>query len=238
MKLLLTICAREGSKRIPGKNIRPLCGKPLIVHSIEHGLKWGGAEDVVVSTDSIKIAELAKAHGAKVPFIRPAELASDSSGKVPVIRHALVESERIFSKKYDAVIDLDVTNPLRARTDIEGAVQTFKDRTPKVVISVVKAHANPYFNMLEDTGGGFVTICKEGCGGRILRHQDAPGVYSINTSIYIYDAEFLRAGTPDSVITDRTAVFLMSDVTRYDIDNETDFEWIEFLMSKKVYPFE
>ena len=126
MKILLTICARKGSKGVKNKNIRFLLGKPLIAYSIDQALNWGRASHVVVSTDSKEIAEIAKSFGAEVPFIRPANLAQDRSPKLPVLRHALLECERIFQQKYDIIVDLDPTSPLRTSNDIEGCYSIFR----------------------------------------------------------------------------------------------------------------
>ena len=120
MNILVTIAGRGGSKGVPDKNIRPLAGKPLIAHSIEQAKKWGRAKHIVVSSDSQKIIEVAKKYGALAPFVRPNELAGDTADKLSVIRHALEESEKKYETKYDLVVDMDITAPLRKKNDLEN----------------------------------------------------------------------------------------------------------------------
>ena len=108
--IICFICARGGSKGVKDKNIRELAGKPLIAYTIEQALKWDEAKHVVVSTDSKKIADVARRYGAEVPFERPKELASDNSAKLPVVRHALIESEKRFGERYKIVVDLVANN--------------------------------------------------------------------------------------------------------------------------------
>ena len=116
--LLITICARGGSKGVKGKNTRSLVGKPLICYTIKQAKEWGRGKHIVVSTDSEEIAQVAKEFGVEVPFIRPAELATDISGKISAIRHAFIASEKIYREKYDMVMDLDVTSPIRKVSDL------------------------------------------------------------------------------------------------------------------------
>src|SRR3989338_6280982 len=123
MKKLAVICARGGSKGVPGKNTRPLLGKPLIAYTIGQALNSGLFERVVVSTDSNEIASIAKKYGAELPFLRPGELATYTSPKLPAVKHALIESERIFGETYEVVIDLDPTSPLRSIEDIENCIK-------------------------------------------------------------------------------------------------------------------
>ncbi len=104
--ILVFIGARGGSKGLKDKNIKPLMGKPLIAHTILTALKWGKAARVIVSTDSLKIANVAKHYGAQVPFLRPAKMATDKAPKGPALRHALVECEKIFNERYTVVVDL------------------------------------------------------------------------------------------------------------------------------------
>ena len=120
---------RGGSKGVPNKNLREINGRPLMAYTIDQAFQSELFEHVVVSTDSGKIAEVAKSFGAKAWFLRPAELASDEAQKLPAKRHALLESEKYFGVQYDIVFDLDVTSPLRSVKDIIGAYNKFlKDR--------------------------------------------------------------------------------------------------------------
>lgn len=228
--LLITICARGGSKGVKNKNIRDLAGKPLIYYTIKQVKQWNRGKHIVVSTDSKEIAEIAKEYGAEIPFMRPQELANDTAGKVAAIRHALISCEEIFGETYETVMDLDVTSPVRTVQDLENAYKLFLEKLPKTLFSVVPAHRNPYFNMVEETEDGKVKLCKK---GDFARRQDAPTVYDMNASIYIYDRSYLLEGN-ESAISDNSIVYIMGEKSRTDIDCELDFKFIEFLVREGV----
>lgn len=229
--LLITICARGGSKGVKGKNVRNLNGKPLIYYTIKQAQKWGKAKHIVVSTDSEEIVHVARNFGVEVPFVRPADLATDTAGKVGVIRHALISSEQIFGEVYDVVMDLDITSPIRKISDLENAFNLFLEKTPKTLFSVVDAHRNPYFNMVEEDKYGKVHLCKQ---GNFARRQDAPKVYDMNASIYIYDRQYLLDEKTVSSISDSSIIYLMDEIARTDIDSELDFKFIEFLIKEDI----
>lgn len=236
MKILVTIAARGGSKGVKNKNIRELLGKPLIAYTIEQALKWGKASKVLVSTDSAEIAEAAKKHGAQAPFLRPAELAGDAAPKVPVIRHAWREAEKLYGETYDYVLDLDATAPLRNIADLDAALKTAAEKNSLTLFSVVPAHKNPYFNMVELDGEGWAGLCKKPADS-VGRRQDAPRVYDMNASIYVYSREFLQ-GEAQSVLTDRSAVHVMDELSGTDIDREVDFKFVEFILKERLWKFD
>jgi CMP-N,N'-diacetyllegionaminic acid synthase len=236
MRILVTIAARGGSKGIKDKNIRPLSGRPLIAISIQQALAWGKGADVIVTTDSETIAKVARGAGAQVPFLRPAELANDIAGKVPVLRHALIEMESKTGARYDAVLDLQPTSPVRSLSDLDGIVELFKKSRPKTILSAVLTQDNPYFNLLEEDEQGFVRVSKS-LGKPLLRRQDAPAVYAANGSIYVYDRDVLADAQTHSVLTDRTLVYPMSDLSGVDIDREIDFKFLEFLVKEGLVSF-
>ncbi|MDD5679945.1 MAG: acylneuraminate cytidylyltransferase family protein [Candidatus Omnitrophica bacterium] len=232
--ILCTICARGGSKGVKNKNIRPLAGKPLIAHTIEQALRWGKARHVIVSTDSKDIADVARACGAEVPFMRPARLATDNAPKVPSIRHALIESEKIFKEKYNIVIDLDVSAPLRRIKDIDNCLKMFLAKRPKTLFSVTTASKNPYFNMCEKRKDGFAGLSKELLRAVVVR-QKAPKVYSMNGSIYIYSRDFLLDPKNILPFSGKAAMYVMNEMSARDIDTETDFKFIEFLVNEGIW---
>lgn len=236
MKILATIAARGGSKGVKNKNIRALLGKPLIAYTIEQALKWGKASKVLVSTDSPEIAEAARKHGAQAPFLRPAELSGDAAPKVPVIRHAWREAEKLYGERYDYVVDLDATAPLRRVSDIEASLNKAAQKKSLTLFSVVPAHKNPYFNMVELDGDGWAGLCKKPAAG-VTRRQDAPGVYDMNASIYVYSREFLE-GDAASVLTARSAVHVMDELSGTDIDREVDFKFVEFILREGLWKFD
>jgi CMP-N,N'-diacetyllegionaminic acid synthase len=231
MRLLATIAARQGSKGVKNKNIRLLAGKPLVLHTIEQARRWGRYERLIVSTDGEEIARVARSGGAEVPFLRPPDLATDTCAKMPVLRHALKQAEQHFATRFDAVLDLDATSPVRTVQDIEGIVQVFAERKPDCAFSVVRARKNPYFNMVELTEEGLARVCKVPPAG-VVRRQDAPPVFEMNASMYVYDRNFLldeRYWTP---LNGRAAIYPMPEYSAFDIDNEVDFQFVEFLVKE------
>ncbi|HOI41350.1 MAG TPA: acylneuraminate cytidylyltransferase family protein [Elusimicrobiales bacterium] len=236
MKILVTIAARGGSKGVKNKNVRELCGKPLIAYTIDQALRWGRASRVVVSTDSAEIAAAAKRYGAEVPFLRPPELSTDTAPKVPVIRHAWREAERIYGETYDFVVDLDATAPLRRRADLDASLSAAAEKRADMIFSAVPSHKNPYFNMVELDSGGYARLCKKP-GNGVNRRQDAPKVYDLNASIYVYTREFLL-GDSQTVLTDRSRVHVMDELSGVDIDREVDFKFVEFIIKQGLWKFE
>lgn len=230
--LLITICARAGSKGVEGKNIRKLAGKPLIYYTIKQALEWGKGKRVIVSTDTEEIARVAKKFGAQVPFLRPKKLAGDKAVKEEAIRHALQESEKLFNETYDYVMDLDATAPVRRVGDLEKAFKLFKKEKPKTLFSVVPSRRNPYFNMVEEVKKKRVTYSKP--NANIHRRQDAPKVYDMNASIYIYSRDYLLKEKNNKPVTDNSIAYVMHEHSRHDIDSEIDFKFIEFLIKEKI----
>lgn len=230
-KILLTIAARGGSKGVKDKNIRMLNGKPLIAYTVLQAIRWGKAHKIVCSTDAEAIASLAKEYGAEVPFRRPANLAGDATGKLDVIRHALQEVEAQTNEKYSIVVDLDVTAPIRTVEDIDNAVKLFKEKRPKTVFSVVPCRRNPYFNVVEINQAGYATLTKK--LDRVIKsRQEAPRVYDMNASIYVYDRDYLLDPSAKSALSDQTLVYVMDEISTFDIDAEADFDFIEYLVTK------
>lgn len=237
MKALVTICARKGSKGLPAKNIRPLLGRPLISHTIEHAIRWTSpqisSKRIVVSTDGEEIAAIAKSAGAEVPFLRPAELANDTIGKMPVLMHVLLASERIFQERYDVMIDLDPTSPIRRTTDIDNGFNTFLSAACDVCFSVTRARKNPYFNMVERTADAGVRLVRQLPESIVHSRQAAPDVWDMNASIYIYKPEFLRSN-PATLWKGKAELFEMPPESAFDIDLERDFHIVEALMTKST----
>ena len=232
--ILITICARAGSKGIKNKNIQELMGKPLIQHTIEQAKQWGKASQIVVSTDSDVIKEISRSLSVSAPFTRPEYLSSDTAGKVDVIKHALKESEKIFGTTFKTIIDLDVTAPLRNVSDIENAYQTLQKDALDVVFSVVEAHRNPYFNMVEiDNDKKGVYLCKK-LNESVIRRQDAPKVYSMNASIYVYDRQFLMDDSNSTIFGKNTGVYEMPEESIFDIDRPIDLKLVEFFMKERL----
>lgn len=233
MKILGTICARGGSKGVKNKNIKELHGKPLVAYTIEYLKKWGKADRIICSTDSKKIAEIAKEYGAEIPCMRPAELATDNAFKLDVLKHIVNFVEEKEKTKYDIIVDLDPTAPLRKKSFLEEAFDAFIESDANNIYSVCKARKNPYFNMVELDENGYAHLCKN---SNVIRRQDAKKVYEMNASIYIYKRDFLLK--TNTIHSDKTIIYEMLDVSSIDIDSELDFKFVEFLLKNEVFKFD
>lgn len=192
--LLAVVPARGGSKGLPGKNVRPLAGLPLLMHSVECARMCPSVDRVVVSTDSDAIAGLVRAHGVDVPFLRPPELAEDTTPMWPVVAHALREAERADRDQYGAVLLLDPTSPGRLPEDIVSAVRLLETSTEcDGVVGVSIPEFNPYWHCVVDEGGYLRDLIPG--AHKYSRRQDVPTVYRINATLYLWRREFvLRAG--------------------------------------------
>jgi CMP-N-acetylneuraminic acid synthetase len=233
MKKLCVISARGGSKGVPGKNIRNLLGKPLIAWSIEQALAVNDIDRVVVSTDSVEIAAIARSYGAETPFIRPSELATSQSGKFDVFKHALSACKEHFREDYEYYLDLDCTNPLRDISDINNCIAKYRERRDfgvDGIFTICNARKNPYFNMLEMDGLGALKMSKE-LKSKVLRRQDAPRVFEHVASIYVLNPNYINSAS--HLLDGHTEGYDIGEDKTFDIDSEFDFQIIEFLMKKK-----
>jgi CMP-N-acetylneuraminic acid synthetase len=230
MNVVAFIFARGGSKGLPGKNIRLLCGKPLIAWSIEHALDVSRISRVIVSTDSDEIAEVARHYGAEVPFIRPTELAQDDSPEWLAWRHAMTFLQDTEGVLPDAMISVPTTAPLRHSIDLENCLDEFAKGDSDTVITVSNAHRNPWFNMVKkNQDGSFGLVMGQHIG--FSRRQDAPAVYDIATVAYVVRPEFVlkEMGT----FSGRVRAVLVPVERALDIDTLFDFELAEYLMARR-----
>lgn len=185
---LFLIPARGGSKGIPGKNIRPLDGKPLICHAIDQARHFADDEDICLSTDSAEIRMTAEEYGLPVKFLRPAELSTDTAGSYEVMLHAL-DFYRSLGKGYKRLVLLQPTSPLRTVEDIEEAIGKMTEDAD-MCVTVTEAATNPYYNAFETDPEGYLHVSKG--DGRFTRRQDAPKVYEYNGAVYVINTESLR----------------------------------------------
>jgi CMP-N,N'-diacetyllegionaminic acid synthase len=227
-KTIATICARGGSKGLPGKTISSFAGRPLIVHTILQALRCEEIVGVYVSTDDAAIADIARAAGAQVPYLRPAELASDTAPKLPVIEH-LVRHLEADGARIGRIVDLQPTSPLRATEDISHALGVRPE--PELVVSVAQAHDSPYFNLVEAQPDGSVRLSKgDGAG----RRQDTPAVYALNGSIYVWQRPALAHAAEHGLWSVRVAPYVMPRWKSVDIDDLEDFEHAEWLHARHL----
>lgn len=228
MKATAFIFARGGSKGLPGKNIRPLGGKPLIAWSIEHALAVKRIDRVIVSTDSEEIAETARRYGADVPFIRPEELARDDSPEWLAWRHALKYLQEKDGLLPEVMVSLPATAPLRFPLDIENCLDEFEKGDVDIVITVSEAHRSPYFNMVKANADGTVGLVIPPTSA-ITRRQDAPVVYDMATVAYVMNTKFVMY--KNSIFEGRVRAVKVPVERAVDIDTLFDFQMAECLLS-------
>jgi CMP-N,N'-diacetyllegionaminic acid synthase len=228
-KIICSVCARGGSKGVPGKNTRLMLGVPLIQHTLRHAVASGIFTAIVASSDSEEILACAAEIPGVETLLRPADLASDTAGKVPAIRHAILEMEKRLGFTCDIGVDLDVTSPLREPEDVRAAVALLKDGVPNV-LTAMHARRSPYFNLIERAADGEINVAKSIPGG-VLRRQDAPPCYDMNASIYVWQRDVLAAD--NRLFHPGTALYVMPEERSWDIDSEMDWDVVELLMKRK-----
>lgn len=218
MKNIAFIFARGGSKGLPGKNIKPLAGIPLINYSIKTAKECPSIDEVFVSTDDTSIAEVARKAGAVI-INRPVELASDTSPEWLSWRHAIEWVERHYGK-FQCFVSLPATSPLRDVSDVEGAITKLKNSAADICISVSPASRSPYFNMVRllDDKTCELVIKPDGA---VTRRQDAPEVFDITTVVYAASPEFIK--TNNNLFSGVVTTVVIPKDRAVDIDDIYDF---------------
>jgi len=239
MKGLVTVCARGGSKGIPGKNIKLINGKPLINYSlaVAEELSKKYDLDIFLSTDSQEIKDVVKSSEfsqVNTEYVRPDFLANDTAGKLDAIVDVYQFAEKTNNKIYDFVIDLDVTSPLRTAQDLAASIELiFNNNEALNLFSVSPANRNPYFNMVEEKEDGFFELCKK---GQFLTRQSAPRVFDMNASFYVFKKEFF-VENHKTVITNKSLIYEVPHLC-FDLDHQIDFEFMSFLLENHKLGFD
>jgi CMP-N,N'-diacetyllegionaminic acid synthase len=222
VKTFALIPARGGSKGIPRKNIKLIAGKPLIVWTIEAALKSSMLDAVVVSTDDDEIADVARAAGAQVPFMRPAELAQDVTPGLDPVLHALGQLPQ-----YDSVLLLQPTSPLRTTEDIDACLRLAMQRQAPSVVSVSEAETHPYWTYRLNEGQALERMI---AAAPVTRRQDLPTVVAVNGALYFADANWLRHS--GSLVGTETLAYVMARERSVDLDTPLDWKLAELLLKE------
>ena len=228
MKSLAIIPARSGSKGLKDKNIKSMCGKPLVAHSIQAAFNSGVFETVMVSTDSEQYASIAKEYGAEVPFLRSSENSGDGAGSWDVVKEVL-EKYYAFGKEYSDICLLQPTSPLRSSEDIKNAYDLFEKKNAKIVISVCEVeHPIEWCNTLDESLSmdGFIKREED------KRRQTHNKKYRLNGAIYIVKTDELYKD--DFIYREGSYAYIMNTERSIDIDTELDFRITEMLMKERV----
>lgn len=181
-KILAVIPARGGSKGIPGKNIVPFAGKPLICYTVEAALRSRYLKRVIVSTDDADIAKIAKDCGAEVPFLRPSDLSQDDTSSVSVVKHAANIIEESQGCLFDFVVLLQPTSPLRDERNIDLAVEKMLETGADSVITVCKVKHHPFWNFVAQ-GDRLHSLLPN--NNKSSRRQELSQTYSPNGAVYV-----------------------------------------------------
>ena len=227
MKYIALICARGGSKGLPGKNIKQLNGTPLIGWSIKIAKQIDRISRVIVSTDSEEIAKIALEYGAEVPFMRPENLALDNSPEWSVWRHSINYLENQQSEKIDVLVVLPVTAPLRTIRDVNKCIDLFEKGGTDSVITVSESNGNPYFNMTLNDSKGYSSLVIQSDKG-IVRRQDAPQVFDMTTVAYVVGVNFVKEF--NGIFEGKVKSVTIPVERAIDIDTMLDFKVAECLL--------
>lgn len=224
--MIAIIPARGGSKGLPGKNIRHMNGKPLIAYTIEAALHAKTIDRVVLSTDDEEIARIGMEFGAEVPFMRPAELASDTAMAVDNYIYTIDRLEKESRVAIEAFVVLQPTSPLRIIEDIDGAVTMFKEKDADSVISYCKEAHPVFWHKKIDENNRLIDLFET----TIANRQEMPVTYYPNGAVYVFRTAMIRNRR---YYTDKSYAYIMPRSRSVDIDFIEDFEYAEFLLSRR-----
>lgn len=228
MKILYLIPARGGSKGIPGKNLREIGGKSLVIHTLDQARSLASDQDICLTTDDAEILKVAEITGYVAPFIRPVHLASDTSGMEEVIIHAL-DYYSLKGIHYDTVVLLQPTSPFRQTSDIANAVKRFMP-VVDMVVSVKLTDANPYYVLFEEGKDGFLQKSKD---GNFKSRQDCPNVWQLNGAVYVINVKSLR----NKGIQGFTRILKTEMDAIHSLDLDTELDWQLALLINEQYRF-
>lgn len=223
-KVLVVIPARGGSKRLPGKNIKPLNGEPLINYTVSAAREVFDDRQIYVSTDNDAIKKTVEKTGLRVPFDRPRELANDDTDTQAVLLHAVDFAERngFFP---EIIMLLQPTSPFRRAQHIKEALEIY-DQKLDMVVSVFETKSNPYFVMREEDEKGYLQDSKK---ADFTRSQDCPSVWQLNGAIYIINLRSLRHQKIRNF--EKVKKYEMEEKYSLDIDDAFDWHIAESLFS-------
>ena len=226
MRILAIVPARGGSKGIKDKNIKEIEGRPLIEYTIEAAKRCEYIDEIVVSTDSEKIAKAAKKAGAKVPFLRPDELASDTARTIDVVLFT-IDQLKLIGQEYDIVVLLQPTSPLRDEDDICGAIEKYVSCNMKSLVSVSEVSESPILmrQIVDETHMEKLLNINS-----TIRRQDMAKYYMVNGSIYINKIEELNS---DTSLNDNVIPYVMDRSHAVDIDDYVDIEVMKYYVNNR-----
>lgn len=224
--MIAIIPARGGSKGLPGKNIKDLNGKPLLSYTIEAAQKSKGISRIIISTDDLEIAAAAEKLGAECPFMRPDSLANDEARSIDVMKFTISQLEKEDNISINEFMVLQPTSPLRTSDDIDSAIHIFKNKNADSVISYCQEHHPISWHKYITEEGKFQNIFEDSLNNR---QKEQPAFYP-NGAIYIFRKDLIFR---DIYYSDNSYAYIMPRNRSVDIDTLEDFEYAEFLLSRK-----
>lgn len=219
--ILALIPARGGSKGLPKKNIKLLAGKPLIAWTIEQAKKSRYLDRIVVSTEDKAIASVARKYGADLPFMRPKKLAKDNSKLLDAIFYTLNKLEQ----KYDLILLLQPTSPLRKTKDIDNSIRLLFKKCAQAIVSISPTESHPYKSNILPSNGCLKSFAKAECN-----RQELKLFYRVNGAIFLAYSDYLKKNR--SFFNKQTFGYLMPKERSLDIDTEIDFKVAQLLIRK------
>jgi CMP-N-acetylneuraminic acid synthetase len=231
--ILAVVPARGGSRSIPQKNLFPLMGIPLICHTLKAAKESRYLEEVILSSDDDNIIAVASKWGINVPFKRPAELAQDDTPMAPVLHHALVAMEEFSRKRFDIVVLLQPTSPLRTSKHIDDAIELYEQKRADSVVSVVQVPHNLTPTSLVQIGKEGKLLPYERTGQKMILQRDKkPSFYARNgPAVLVLARHIILENKP--FYTDNTFPYIMPREDSIDIDEPIDLELAEFFLKKR-----
>jgi len=229
--MLAIIPARGGSKGIPGKNIKLLCGKPLIVYTIEAAMDAKSIDQIILSTDDPEIARIASKYNVEIPFMRPKELAQDNSLAIDNYIYTIERLNREFDCNYEEFVVLLPTVPSRTSEDIDRAIELFYQKGADSVISSTILH-HPLEWTFSINDDGIIQRNSEIDRKKMMNRQETKHVYIPNGAVYVFKFSLLKE--INSYYSKKTYAYVMPPERSVDIDTELDFKFAQFLISQQV----
>ena len=232
LNLLSIIPARSGSTEVKNKNIRSLGGKPLLYYTIKESLR-SNVSRTIVSTDDVKIANMAKKFGAEVPFLRPKKFATSTSPSILTVLHCLSYLRKKESYMADYVIFLQPTSPFRKFTDINNGLDKILRQNVTSLVGVVEVTQHPFWMFEKNRNDRLVEFSK--VKNKPLRRQDLSKLYYINDALFITKGEYFeKVSYTDPLFDIHDLIGLeMNHLNSFDINTEMDFHLAEILCLRK-----
>ncbi len=234
-KIISFIGARGGSKGLKNKNILNLAGKPLIAWTVEASVQSRYIDRTIVSTDSPEIAAAAKDAGADVPFMRPDELATDKAPIILAMQHCLDWLEKNEGERYDYILRLQPTSPLRTVEHVDSAIENyFRNKTTDEDTLVSVSHAPEKVGwLMEKTDACYIDFHFYLTDTQKMNRQSLPTYYLPNGAIYMGPVPVIKSSKTD-FYTGRVLPFVMDNALAADIDTAKDFEEVEKIVAGRL----